>query len=521
MKRKTSILLLMLFIFSLILQGCGSNSKEVGKEEKTISLGTTGYFFNETWDPVNGYDSMAIQSYGVGETLFRLDENYKIKPWLVDSFEQKDDFTWEITLKDGIVFHNEKPVTGEAVKKCFERSIKENSRALDLIKIKEIQAEGQKLIIKTEAIVPTLINDLADPVWVVYDAESTEDFKEITYYTGPYKIGDFEANVELTVEKFEHYWGEKSNIDKAIFKTYSDDDSLLMALQSGEVDIMIPMSAANYNILKTGESKKFEVVGSTSSRGQFLQLNLDKPIFKDKNVRKAIYMCMDREKYAEEICYGRDTPGYTIFPDSLSFGGHEKLNLESTEYSVEKAKKLLEEAGYVDSNQDGTLDKDGVELTFSITTFSNYTSSLQLFEVMQEDLKEIGIGLEIHAVENPNDYVHSGDFFVKGASYITAPTGTSNYFLNILCKTEGEQNYGHYSNPEVDKLIEALSIEKDEATRDDLTRKISELVANDYAFLFYNHEKFSASYNKEVVENFYPHPSELYILDTNTRLVEE
>lgn len=503
-------------ILALVLQGCNNTDSKSG--EKILTLGTTGYFCNEGWDPAEGYDSMYIQSYGVAETLFRLDKEYRAIPWLVESFEQKDEYNWEFKLKDNVVFHNDNKMTAESVKKCFERTLDVNPRAKDLIKIKSMKADGQTLSIETEAITPTLVSDLADPLWVVYDADSKEDFKKMTYFTGEYKVKKFEANVELTVEKFDKYWGEKSNIEKAIFRTYADEDALLMALQSSEIDVMIPVSTANYKTLKDSKDKKFEVVGSTSSRGQFLQLNMDKPVFKDKNVRKAISMCIDREKYASEICYGRDTAGYTIFPDSLSFGGHKDLNLETTKYDINEAKKLLEEAGYSDSNNDGTLDKDGVELKFSITTFSNSTSALQLFEVMQQDLRKIGIGLEIQAVENPNDYVHSGDFFVKGASYITAPTGTSNYFFNILCKSEGEQNFGHYSNSEVDKLIEELSTERDEAKRDKLTKKISEIVANDYALIFYNHQNFTAAYNKETVAKFYPHPSELYILDATAKL---
>ncbi len=116
------------------------------------------------------------------------------------------------------------------------------------------------------------------------------------------------------------------------------------------------------------------------------------------------------------------------------------------------------------------------------------------------------------------DYPFGTDNLGKGASYITAPTGTSNYFFNILCKSEGEQNFGHYSNPEVDKLIEELSTERDEAKRDKLTKKISEIVANDYALIFYNHQNFTAAYNKETVAKFYPHPSELYILDATAKL---
>lgn len=513
-KKKATLLTVGILVIAMVLAGCGGAKDS--KTDKTLVLGTRGYFSNDNWDPASGWNSMLIQSYGVAETLFKLDDSYKAEPWLAKSAEQKESDLWEISLRDKVTYHNGKEMTGDSVKKAFERTLAENPRAKDLLKIKEITAEGQTLKIATEGEVPTLKNDLADPAWVVYDAESKEDFKEKTYYTGPFVPESFEPNSKIVTKRYDKYWGEKPNIEKAVFKTYGDDDALLMALQSGEIDVMIPVSVANFKVLK--DDNKFGIDNATSTRGCFLQLNLEKPVFKDKAVRQAISLAIDRESYVKSICYGRDTAAYTIFPDSLECGGTKDLNLEVTKKDIKKAKELLSDAGYKDTNGNGILDKAGEELEFRVTTFSSYTSALQLYEVLQETLKGIGIKMDIQAIENPNDYVKSGNFFAKGASYLTAPTGTSPYFFNMLCKSSGDQNYGHYKNQEVDNLIEELGKTSDSKKRDEISRKISELVTNDCGFIFYSHEKFTAAYNKDKLEIFKAHPSELYIVDSSVKL---
>lgn len=520
MKKKLLIVITVLIVEIFFITGCG-NSVQTGAEKdleemKTLTLGSTGYFCNEGWDPTFGWDAMYIQSYGVAETLFRLNDDYVANPWLVKSYKQTDDNTWEFILKDSVNFHNGDKMTAESVKKCFERSLELNERAKTAIPLDSIKAEGQVLTIKTSSVAPTLINDLADPIWVVYNTENTENFSETTYYTGPFKPVSFEANIELVVEKNKDYWGEEAKVDQAILKTFKDDDALIMALQSEEIDIVVPLSASNYVIIK--DDSKFTVDSAVSTRAQFLQLNLERPILKDKAVRKALAMCIDRKGYADSICYGRDKVTYGIYPDVLSFGGTEGLDPEVSKMEPEGAEKILKEAGYTDSNGNGILDKDGVELSMSIVTFSNYTSQIQLYEVLQNQLKNIGIDLQIKALETPNDYVRSGDFDIKGGSYILAPTGTPQYFINLMFTSEGSNNYGHYSNVEVDNLVAKLSKTFDEKEQIKITREIQKKVLNDFAFIFFAHESFTGAYNKETVKIYHSHPSELYILDSNVEM---
>lgn len=104
-----------------------------------------GYYQLKSLDP--GANSWEATRVGVGERLFKLNDELKLEPWLVDTYEQVDDLTWKFTLKDGIRFTNGKPLDGAAVKACLERTIEKNDRAVSMLNIDTIEADGQAITV--------------------------------------------------------------------------------------------------------------------------------------------------------------------------------------------------------------------------------------------------------------------------------------------------------------------------------------------------------------------------------------
>ena len=192
------ILLTLTLVFALALSACSSGtqgsqstddggepSASVENETKELVFGSLGSFYNSSWDPAVGWDGWAIESIGVGETLFRLDENYQATPWLAVSATQQDSRTWIVTLRDDVKFHNGTDMTAEAVKNCFERTMSASDRWSEVIPFASLEAEGQTLTIQLERPAPNLMNDLCDPLWLVYDADGSEDYASETFDTGP------------------------------------------------------------------------------------------------------------------------------------------------------------------------------------------------------------------------------------------------------------------------------------------------------------------------------------------------
>lgn len=520
MKKKISLFLVLTLLVGM-MAGCSSTKSSGGDSsgEKTITFGSIGYFCNENMDGGESWNGWYIGYYGLSETLFKLNENFEAEKLLVDSYENPDDNTWEFTLKDNVKFHNGEKMDAQAVKACLERTIEINERAVDIESwYDSMEANGQVLTIKTKKVVADLPNILADPMWNIYYAQGEEDnYDEMTYFTGPYKLESFSANDEIVVVKNEDYWNGEAKLDKAVFKTLSDTESLVMALQNDEVQVAVPLLSSGIETLKN--DKNFVIDGATSTRGQFLTFNMESKVVQDVAVRNAISMSIDRENYAKVTCSDTAVPSYGIYTEALPYGGTEGLDLTVDKFDLEGAKKLLENAGYQDSNDNGILDKDGIELSINLIISSNQDDMLKLCEDLQSKLKEVGIELKVNAQESTNDSREHGNYDMSCETYGMAPTGSSQYFIDLMFTSNGAYNYGKYSNSKVDELAKKLSNTTNKEESIKITREIEQEILNDCGFIFFAHKKFTCVYSNKV-SGFKTSPTEYYCLDVNTDITE-
>lgn len=523
MKKFTLIVLciaLCIFAFS----GCSSNDNanptdNAGipdisnkEDEKSLVFGSVGYFYNEQWDPAIGWEGWAIGSYGVSECLFKLNNTFVAEPLLVDEYASDDYITWNLTIKDNIFYHNGTKVTAETIKKCFERTIETNERSLEVLPVKSIQADGQILTIVLSEAKATFANDLCDPIWTVYDAEGSDDFAAKTYFTGPYIPEKFNPGVELTVIKNENYWGDAPKLDKVLFKTITDVDTLTMAFQNGEIDILVPIPETSVAILKNSPGT---VIDSTiSMRSQLIRFNFNSPAVQDVAVRNAISYCIDREGYSKIICNEMTVPSYGIFPDNLEYGGIKNIKPVITDFNVEAAKKLLDDSGYKDTDGDGILEKDGINLSLKMIGLAAQKDIAELSQLLKDQLKQIGIELTVEIMENISEARKNGEFDLTYESYTLGSTGNSEAFISSMFRSDGTNNFGKYSNAGVDSLIEKLGKTIDNDERNQIIFDISQHIVDDCSFIFFAHKNFSGAYNSETVKSYHSQPSEYYILDT-------
>ena len=213
-------------ILSLVVV-LSAGSAACAEEGKHLTAGaTTGFFGAESLDPAYNWDSWIMSIYGITENLFRLNNNFEPQPWLCESWENTDDLTWVLTLRDDVTFSNGNKMTADTVKKCFERTAEQNARFADTVSIDSMEADGQTLTIKTSIPEPTLLNDLCDPIMAVYDAEAPIDEELGASCTGPFIATAFEAMTEVQLKKYEGYWGGEPKLDTVELKIVDDQDAL-------------------------------------------------------------------------------------------------------------------------------------------------------------------------------------------------------------------------------------------------------------------------------------------------------
>ena len=487
-------------------------------ERADLVLGaTTGFFGAESLDVAYNWDGWIMSIYGISENLYRLDENIEPQPWIAESVETPDENTWVFTIRDGVTFSNGKTVDAKAVKACFERTYEKNERADSTLKIKSMEADGMKFTIVTPEPNPTLLNDLCDPLLGIYDATEEPDEELGVSCTGPYVATSFTAMTDVKMRANENYWGGAPKADTVELKIIDDQDALDMALANGELDLIAQETANGAS--KFTDTSKYTTDTVTTTRANFLSFNLKTEGLDDLAVRQAINYCIDREGYADVVYQGFATPCYGIYPDNLAFGGTDGLNLTVDSYDADKAKEILADAGYQDTDGDGILDKDGVNLSFKVLTYSYNDNCIQLADMLQAELSQIGIELSIETQDVLDDPLASGDFDLAILNYAMAPIGTPSYFINMLFTTGASNNYGGYSNEKVDALAAEIGTTSDNDKVVSLTRELEQQVLDDMPFAFVADQQLIFVYSNKV-KGVQINPTEYYLV-TNTLSVEE
>lgn len=494
-----------------LLVGCGSTSNEGASSdgEKTFVYGTSAYNSSEPGiNPHKGYSGWPAIRYGVTETLFKFNENMELEPWLATDYEIVDDYTMKINLRDDVNFSNGNKMTGDAVKACFESLIKLHDRAPGDLAIKSIEADGQTITIKSENKVVTLLNYLSDPYGGIIDVSDWDETGDTCIGTGPF-VATSVTGDQIDLDKNENYWDGEAKIDKVVVKSITDGDTMTMALQNGEIDATQGLPYASLSLFEDNDD--YKISSTNTSRVYQIAYNYDNEDLKDKRVRQAIAKAINKEDFTKTLLNGNGTPAVGAFPSNFSFGNDA---VKGDDFDLEGAKKLLKEAGYEDSDNDGYVDKDGKNLTIRWLTYPSRMELPLLAESAQSTLKEIGIKVEVNSTQNTSDYLEKGEYDIYANAMVTAPTGDPQYYITTHLLDDSAYNSGHYHSDKVEELTKELRNEFDTKKRSDLAIQIQQEVLNDCAYTYASHLKMSFVMKKNIT-GFEAHPSDYYEITTD------
>lgn len=510
---KKYFLLCLLLVSVLIISGCGREAGSDDGKEKVFRYGTTAYgveMGNTGLNPHSNYSGWSTVRYGVGETLFKFTNNMQLEPWLASGYEQIDDYTVKINLKDNITFSSGRALDGQAVKECLEHLIAVHDRAPNDLKIQEITADGQSVIIKSSEKVPSLLNYLSDPYAAIIDMQYGITDDRNVAGTGPFiavKISD----TEIELEKNPHYWNGPVGMDKVIVREIIDGDTLTMAMQSGELDAVQGLPYASLDLFKNNDA--YRISSADTSRCFFAQLNYDTPALKDYNVRRAIAMSIDKQGFTDNLLHGNGTMAVGPFPSNFTFG-NDKVN--APQFNLQEAKNLLAQSGWTDTDGDGYVDKNGQKLTIRWLTYPGRQELPLLAESVQATLKQIGIDVIVNNTANQQDFLDRGEWDIYASAFVTAPTGDPEYFFTTHCLQNSAKNRGHYYNEELERLARLLHEEFNPQKRAELAVRMQQIILDDCAFIFASHLKMSFVMKKNV-EGFEAHPSDYYEITANLK----
>lgn len=336
-------------------------------------------------------------------------ENGEYKGSIADKWEiSEDGKEYTFTLKNGILFSDGTPCNSAAVKKSLDAALVNlgqfngsYGKLTTLIDTIETPDETT-LVLKLSQPYYGTINDLSmcNPLAIVNpnafndDLTVKDDLKTMTMGTGPYMYnGDFDGTT-YTFVRNPNYHGEKPEADTFKVKVIEDNDAKVLALRSGEVDIIVGaarLSADGY-IELTSDPAYGTAVNSEPTLTNYLGFNMSKAPFDDKNVRLAVAYAVDNNTIAENVFRGTQTAAETLFDRSKPYCDVDTVTYE---FNADKAKSLLDEAGWKDTDGDGVRDKDGQNLEINFVYTSSYGSIGDGMLAVASELETVGFKVNV------------------------------------------------------------------------------------------------------------------------------
>jgi len=459
-----------------------------------------------TSDPMSANETTtqaaSRMTYG---TLVAKDPSLKIIPWLATSWKIIDPITWEFPLRKGVRFHDGSPFTAADVKFSFERAHSKTSDFKGKVKsVKEVKIINDHLVhIITDGPNPILPNYLVTifmmsekwckkhGVEVPQDRSAQEETYAVRHAigTGPFKMILREPDVRTVLEKNEDWWGLKeypTNVDEIIFTPIANQATRVAALLSGEIDFLLdpPLqdlrrlaSAPGIKLQKTAQVRTI-FFGMNQGRDELLTSDVKgKNPFKDKRVRQALYQAIDIEAIKKKVMRGYSMPAGIITPPPVH--GYTKEMDQRLPYDIEAAKSLLAEAGY----------PNGFSIRLDCPN-NRYNNDEAICQATVGMLGKIGVKVNLSAVPKtlhfPKIKNRNTDFYMLGWGVSTLD---SHYVFHYLVQgADKGWNGSGFNDPEINEMIEKLSIETDFAKRDAMIQSVWDRVQGDIIYLPLHHQ---------------------------------
>jgi peptide/nickel transport system substrate-binding protein len=429
-------------------------------------------------DPRVGTDA---QSERIGELIFdsllRRDEHYRLQPHLAERWEVTDPLTYIFHLRRGVRFHDGRPLTARDVKWTFDSLLDgtvRSAKASTFRFVEQIETpDDWTVIFHLKEPYATLPWNLSGGAIGIVPAGSKEEVKEKPIGSGPFRFVRLAQDREVVIERNDSYWGEKPKLRRVRFAVVPDTTTRVLELRKGSADLAINALTADMveDIRREG---LLEVEQSPGSIYSYLALNLEDPILKDVRVRRALAYAIDRRPVLHYLWRDQARPADSLLPPehwAYQAGG-------AYEYDPERARKLLDEAGY--------SMKDGVRFHLTMKTSTEETTRL-LAAVLQQQLREVGIALDIRSYEFATFYsdVVRGAFQLYSLRWIGGNQDPDifEHVFHSASVPPKRANRGHYRNPRVDELIDDARREVDPERRRALYAEVQHVVSEDLPYI--------------------------------------
>lgn len=324
---------------------------------------------------------------------------------------------------------------------------------------------------------------------------STKDGVNGHIGTGPYVLTDFVTDEYAVFERNENYWGEAPAIRKITVKVIPDNQTRIMALESGEIDLIFGKNMIDADAISQYlDSDKFTVGLSDPTSTRHIVMNTTHEILGDPAVRKALQHATDRRTISDGIFYGLEQPADTLYATTVPYCN---VGLKPYEYSTETAAQILDEAGWV-LGSDKMRAKDGKQLALDLLYNSDSVTEKTIAEYLQSEYLKLGISMTIHGEEEQSyrDNMKAGNFDMVFNICWGMPYDPQSSLAAMRAPVYGDYaaQQGLEDKAEIDEAITKILTSTDEAERQELYKSVLTNLHEDAMYLPLTYECNKALY---------------------------
>jgi peptide/nickel transport system substrate-binding protein len=459
------------------LAGAQSETPSDAKLSFTIGTGTDIRTINpfrtvtviEGWVTASMYDSLIEYN----------EETLEPVPGLAESWSQSEDgLTWTFTLRPDLEWSDGQPLTAHDFV-WFANFVVDNDigQFIDNFPYTDsiTATDARTIVWKTTrpSFKPGLPGGLVLPehIWGDMSLKEVRHFENSPnpIVSGPFTLTEWEPGQFWKLEANPNYWGQKPIVDEFVWRLFNTDEAVVQALQRGTVDYAEYIPPALFNSLEGASDITTHVGGA----GQFTNLNFnmdpgDKssghPALLDLPVRQAIAHAVDRQALIDKLLFGYADPGTTVMMPAFPFWHYEPTPDELMGFDLEEANRLLEDAGYADTDQDGIREMPGggQPLELRLMTVANDSTSSKATPFIVGWLRQIGIKADPDAVNNSTllDRYYDLDFdmYIYGWAASPDPDGLLSTFTTDQCLVYSDTCW---ADPHYDELYREQQKESD------------------------------------------------------------
>ncbi len=440
----------------------------------------------------NVFAASAGSDWGVATTQYDMLQKFSVAdltvaPSLATGCEPNEDSTvWTCTLRDGLRWSDGEPLTSEDVAFSYRFVIdnKIPQYKSDFKGDPTFTTPDEHTLVWTASeptfapSLPPWVYIVPEHVWAQYDGLPLKEIKAVSglnpVVSGPFMLTSWTEGQGFTMSRNPYFWGQAPIIDQLDYRVYTNQEAMIQALKNGEIDIADGLTPSLINSL--GSTPNITVQKVVSDWWLNLAFNFGGqgpnanplPALQNLEVRQAIQMAIDKQAIVDKVYQGSATPGDTIIRPASAYWHLDIPADQELAFDPEAARAKLDQAGYVDTDNDGVREdpSTGEPLVMTMPASSDTTGAVEAGELIVGFLKEIGITVELKSATDSkmNDYWGSGDF----DAYIWYWSGNPDpdYQLFVFTSEQcGSWSDGCWKDPHFDQLYEQQGSMMDQAAR--------------------------------------------------------